>query len=276
LDDLLVERGLFGTRDEAARWVMAGKVLVNGHLAGKPGTRVDPRSELRVRDSDRPYVSRGGHKLEGALSELGLSVEGRVALDVGASTGGFTDCLLQRGARLVYAVDVGHGQLHWRLAGDRRVVNLERTNLSDLTPAGFGPDPADRPDLATLDLSYLSLSVAVPQVARLLSSAFDLVALVKPLFELRANRVEHPEQYGMVLRSLWKSFLASGLTVCDVLPSRILGTRGTLEFFFHLAAPVASPAAPDPTATPPSLEERLSRALAGGLDLFNSSGRVLV
>ena len=179
LAQLLVARGLFASLEDARRWTMAGQVYVGGQRADKPGIQVPIDATIVVRGR-RQYVSRGGHKLAAALDAFGLDASGRVALDCGASTGGFTDCLVQRGAALVYAVDVGYGQLAGSLRAHPRVRTMERTNLGDLSPAALDPSPT----LITLDLSYLSLVDALPIASRLLMPAGDVLALFKPLFEV--------------------------------------------------------------------------------------------
>src|SRR5579859_7423477 len=176
---LLAERGIFDTQEEARRWVMSGKVLVNGQRIDKPGMLVPGDAVLDVQGRRR-YASRGGYKLEAALAHFHVAAAGRAALDSGASTGGFTDCLLQHGAALVYAVEVGYGQLTGRLRADPRVRNLEHTNLGD--PRLHTLDPL--PTLITLDLSYLSLTKALPLAAPLLAPAGHILALLKPLFEV--------------------------------------------------------------------------------------------
>jgi len=285
LDRLLVERGLFEDEVEAARWVLAGKVIVGGLRVDKPGTPVDATAEVRVKGLDNPYVGRGGLKLAWALADFRVDVRGRVCLDAGASTGGFTDCLLQHGAAMVYAVDVGHGQLDWKLKTDPRVVDMERTNLSELTPA----DLPQLPSLATLDLSYLSLRVGVPTAAALLGAGPEggapdprgpvpgaepaVIALVKPLFELRANAVESFDQHREVLEGLIEFFLNGDfggrgpLPVRDVTASPILGSGKTIEFFLHVGrfgegrsgADGTDPGAAD--IRRPDLTARLDRAL---------------
>jgi 23S rRNA (cytidine1920-2'-O)/16S rRNA (cytidine1409-2'-O)-methyltransferase len=189
LATLLVERHLFETIDEARRWIMAGNVLVNEQRIDKPGMLVPADAILRILGRQR-YASRGGYKLEAALEYFHVDVTGRIALDSGASTGGFTDCLLQHGAALVYAVEVGYGQLIGRLRADVRVRNLERTNLSDELLTSL--DPA--PNLITLDLSYLSLTKALPIVAQLLASEGQVLALLKPLFEVESAEARRTGQ----------------------------------------------------------------------------------
>lgn len=241
---VLVERGLCGDRKEAAGWILAGRVLVNGRCVDKEAAPVDPGAVVQVRGLEMRYVSRGGLKLEGALADLKVDVSGRVVLDAGASTGGFTDCLLQHGAARVYAVDAGFGQLAGKLRCDPRVVNLERTNIGDLRAIPLNPPP----DMATVDLSYLSLRKAVPVLAPLLVPGGEMICLVKPLFEVadpearRTGRIQDPGAYRQVLEELAASVQDAGCTPLGVAPSRIPGSGGTREFFLHLrAARVAPP-----------------------------------
>jgi 23S rRNA (cytidine1920-2'-O)/16S rRNA (cytidine1409-2'-O)-methyltransferase len=185
LDQLLTARGLVASRERARRLVMAGAVLVEDRPVTKPGTLVPEQAAVRLRQADSPYVSRGGEKLAGALDAFGIDPRGRVALDVGASTGGFTDCLLQRGAPRVIAVDVGRGQLAWRLRQDARVVLLERTNARMLEACVL----PDTPSLAVVDVSFISLTHVLPAVAAALAAGGTLVVLVKPQFEVGRERV---------------------------------------------------------------------------------------
>ncbi len=233
LATLLVERGLFKSIDEAQRWVMAGKVLVNGQLLDKPGMAVPFDAILDVRGRSR-YASRGGYKLEAALAHFAVDVKGRVALDCGASSGGFTDCLLQHGAALVYAVEAGHGQLTGRLRADPRVRNLERTNLSDLHANLLDPPPT----LITLDLSYLSLTRALPIAATLLApQGGQVLALVKPLFEVessqarRTGHIDDPAQLVAALHRVLAAAEAAGLTPLGLAKLALQPRRGVTEFF---------------------------------------------
>ena len=179
LDLLLVERQLAPSRERAQSLIMAGKVLVNAERVDKPGKSVNLDSELVVQAQDHPYVSRGGVKLAGAIREFQIEVLDRIALDVGASTGGFTDCLLQHGAEKVYAVDVGYGQLAWKLRQDPRVVNLERTNIRYLDLVNL----ADPIQLVVVDASFISLRLILPKLYELMTVGSQLLALVKPQFE---------------------------------------------------------------------------------------------
>jgi len=234
LNQALVDAGLCEDSKQAAAWVMAGRVLVNGQPA-RAGMFLRPDDQLRLKNQ-LPYASKGGLKLAGALSAFRLDVSGLVCLDAGASTGGFADCLLQHGARLVYAVDVGFGQLTGTLRQDSRVVNLERTNLSD--PRLLTLEPA--PVFATCDLSYLSLRDAVPIYQGILGNQGQLVALVKPLFEVDDSQARRSGQlqdqaYAPLLRDLsaWLNGLED-VRVLQVCESPVRGSAGTLEFFFHL------------------------------------------
>jgi 23S rRNA (cytidine1920-2'-O)/16S rRNA (cytidine1409-2'-O)-methyltransferase len=242
VDKLLVERGLVESRERAQRLVMAGLVFAGTARVEKPGTRVAHDLPLEVRGEEHPYVSRGGMKLAAVLDALALDVQGMVALDVGASTGGFTDCLLQRGARRVYAVDVGYGQLAWKLRqDDARVVSLERTNVRHLAPERI-PEPLD---LATIDASFISLRLVLPAVQRLLPAARTIVALVKPQFEVGRGKVgkggvvRDPALHAAVLDELEAFARAAGLVVRARHPSPILGPAGNREFFLVLETSAA-------------------------------------
>jgi 23S rRNA (cytidine1920-2'-O)/16S rRNA (cytidine1409-2'-O)-methyltransferase len=194
LDALLVDRGLCESREKAQRAILAGQVRVNGQLADKPGRKVRARDAVELIAPER-YVSRGGYKLEHALREFQISVEGALALDVGASTGGFTDCLLQNGAREVVAVDVGRGQLAWKLRQDPRVVVREGVNARELAPSHF-PAPFQPRDLIVADCSFISLRLILPALAPLLAPNGRIVALIKPQFE--AGRVEADRGRGVI------------------------------------------------------------------------------
>ncbi len=238
---LLVERGIFETLDEARRWIMAGQVLVNEQRADKPGMLVPCDATLRVRGRQR-YASRGGYKLGAALAHFSVEVTGLVALDSGASTGGFTDCLLQHGASLVYAVEVGYGQLTGRLRADPRVRNLERTNLSDLLSAHLEPSPA----LITLDLSYLSLTTALPIASHLLAPAGQVLALLKPLFEVedaearRSGQVTDRALLVTAIRRVLAAGEASGLTPMGVAKLALQPRHGVNEFFVYFVRPATN------------------------------------
>jgi 23S rRNA (cytidine1920-2'-O)/16S rRNA (cytidine1409-2'-O)-methyltransferase len=236
IDTLLAERGLAGSRTSAAESVRAGRVRIgrDGPRATKPGQLVESDVELLV-DGERRYVSRGGLKLEHALDELGIDVSSRSCLDVGASTGGFTDCLLRRGAERVIAVDVGYGQLDWTLRNDPRVEVLERTNARHLDPDQL-PYAAD---LATIDVSFISLAKVLPAVAACLVNGGEIVALVKPQFELGRGRVRGgvvraPEERREALLAVADATVDAGLSVRGFAPSGLPGPKGNRETFIRL------------------------------------------
>ncbi|HYM45484.1 MAG TPA: TlyA family RNA methyltransferase [Solirubrobacteraceae bacterium] len=240
LDTLLAERGLFSSRSRAAVAVMAGEVRVGTgeRRAQKPSELVDPAERISVREGPA-FVSRGGIKLANALASCGLEVIGRRALDVGASTGGFTDCLLQRGAASVVTVDVGYGLLSFGLRTDPRVRVLERTNARALTPAML----PYAPDLATIDVSFISLSTVLPAVLGCMAATYDLLAMVKPQFEVGRARVgkggvvRDPADRRAALVSVGEAALALGASVLDYHSSGLPGPKGNRETFVHLAEP---------------------------------------
>ena len=229
LDVVLVERGLAETRSQAQALVLAG--LVAGY--DKPGTQIDEEAALAV-ERPPPFVSRGGEKLAHALAAFAVSPDGRDCLDVGASTGGFTDCLLQKGALRVIALDVGHGQLHPRLRGDSRVTVLERTNARELRSLPFAPD------LVVCDVSFISVTTALPPVLRLAKEGWEAVVLVKPQFEAgRADApkgvVRDPDVHRRTLRAVAEASTGWGAAVIGVVNSGLPGPKGNREFFLHLA-----------------------------------------
>jgi 23S rRNA (cytidine1920-2'-O)/16S rRNA (cytidine1409-2'-O)-methyltransferase len=236
LDQALVERGLCQSREQAKRAIIAGRVRINESLARKPSDSVRPDDQLTLAALER-FVSRGGLKLEHALDHFQLAVSGRTAIDLGASTGGFTDCLLQRGAAKVYSVDVGQGQLAWKLRCDPRVVVMERTNARELTPAKF-PPPFAPADLMVIDCSFISLRKILPPAVALLRPSAKIVALLKPQFEAgkaEADRgagvIRDPAIHQRVLREL-NEFVAAraGLQWLGVTESPVLGPAGNKEF----------------------------------------------
>jgi 23S rRNA (cytidine1920-2'-O)/16S rRNA (cytidine1409-2'-O)-methyltransferase len=236
LDRLLVDRGLAPSRERAQRLILAGEVLVGERPVTKPGTPVAADATLRVRATASAYVSRGGEKLAGALDAFGLDVTGLVALDVGASTGGFTDCLLRRGARRVFAVDVGYGQLAWSLRQDPRVVVRERTNARQLRPDLLPEVPA----LATVDVSFIPLALVLPAVAAVLHPRGTIVALVKPQFEAgrgqvgKGGVVRDPEVRAATVRRVRLVAEEIGLTVTGEADSVLPGPKGNREVFLRL------------------------------------------
>jgi len=238
LDKLLVERGLVASRERARALIMAGDVLVGGQLESKPGTLVDPAAELVLRVPEHPYVSRGALKLVKGLDTFAIDPTGLTALDIGASTGGFTDLLLRRGAARVYAIDVGYGQLAWSIRQDPRVVVLERVNARNLD-LGLVPEPCD---LAVIDVSFISLTLVLPRVAELLRAPAGkpIVALVKPQFEVGRGLVgkggvvrDEAARRGAVdkIRD-WAS--SHGFTAGDDVESPITGPAGNVEYLLLL------------------------------------------
>jgi 23S rRNA (cytidine1920-2'-O)/16S rRNA (cytidine1409-2'-O)-methyltransferase len=237
LDLLLVDRDICQTRERARALIMSGAVLVGETKMDKAGTLVSPDAEIRIEGEDNPYVSRGGLKLKGALKTFDINVRNLVALDVGASTGGFTDCLLQEGARKVYAVDVGYGQLAWKLRNDERVVNLERTNIRYFE----GTEIKDDIDLVTIDASFISLRLIIPAVLRLVKeNDAIMLALIKPQFEAGRDEVEkhgvirNPDVHDKVLEGIKEFSLELGLSVMGVCESPLMGPKGNKEFFIYL------------------------------------------
>ena len=232
----MVEKGLVASRQRAQAMIMAGNVLVNCQLVEKSGHLISEASEITLKGETIPYVSRGGLKLEKALKSFAVSVQGLVCLDVGASTGGFTDCLLQHGATHVYAVDVGYGQLAWQLRQDARVTAIERMNIRNM-PLNMLPEPVD---LVTIDVSFISLKIVVPAVMKFIKKPAWIIALIKPQFEVGKGKVgkggvvRDPLQHESVLNELDQFFKDSGWTCLAVVPSPILGPSGNKEFLIHL------------------------------------------
>ncbi|HEY8740718.1 MAG TPA: TlyA family RNA methyltransferase [Candidatus Dormibacteraeota bacterium] len=234
LDQALVERGLVASRQKAQALIRAGMVRLDSRPVDRVDVRVGAGARLEVMAQPR-FVSRGGDKLRGALDLLAVSADGRVCLDAGASTGGFTDVLLQDGARLVYAVDVGYGQLDWRLRQDDRVVVMERTNIRDVLRL-----PGETPDLAVGDLSFTALKRVVPAIRRLLAAPYELVLLLKPQFEVGRERigkggiVRDPRARQDALDAFTAWAVADGLEVVCSVDSPLAGARGNREIFVHL------------------------------------------
>lgn len=235
LDRLLVERGLVESRERGQARIIAGQVLVNGQKQEKAGAMVPADAEIRILGDQLPYVSRGGLKLEAALQKFKVSVDDRIALDVGASTGGFTDCLLQQGAKKVYAVDVGYGQLAWKLRQDQRVVVIERVNIRHIDPA-LVPEPVD---IAVIDVSFISLEKAIPSILQFLKPQAEIIALIKPQFEVGRELVGkggivRDEAARITAVKRIEDFIRSiGLDVKGVIPSPIQGQDGNVEFLIH-------------------------------------------
>jgi 23S rRNA (cytidine1920-2'-O)/16S rRNA (cytidine1409-2'-O)-methyltransferase len=232
LDLLVNRRGLAESREQAKALIMAGQVRVGGRVVDKPGTRVPLDAVVEVEEG-LPYVSRGGVKLAAALDAFRLDVTGKVVADVGASTGGFTDCLLQRGATRVYALDVGYGQLAWKLRQDPRVVVMERVN------ARYLESLPEKVDLVTVDVSFISLLLVLPAVSGWLKPQAEVITLVKPQFEAgrqqvgKGGVVRDREVHRQVLARIANWGVSNGLTICGMMPSPIAGPAGNVEYFVH-------------------------------------------
>ena len=241
LDQLMVARNLAASRERARALIKDGAVLVNGFPAAKPGSIVSSAATIALKQRDFPYVSRGGLKLEKALEVFEVNLRSAVCLDIGASTGGFTDCLLQHGAQRVYAVDVGYGQLAWKLRQDDRVIVIERTNARQISHQQIPEDV----DLVTIDVSFISLRLIVPAVLPLLKPVGNIIALIKPQFEVgkgqvgKGGVVKDKRLHDDVILSLCSFFESIGLKCSRVVPSPILGPKGNKEFLVFLRKPAA-------------------------------------
>lgn len=237
LDVLLVSLGLAESRAKAQATIMAGEVYVNGQKADKSGMEVDITSNVEVRGSACPYVSRGGVKLEKALRNFGVDPTGYVCSDSGASTGGFTDCLLQQGASKVFAIDVGYGQLAWKIRNDPRVVVMERTNIRYVTPEDLG----EKLDLSVIDVSFISLSLVLPVVKTLLKPTGQVLCLIKPQFEAGKNKVgkkgvvRDPAVHEEVLQNFISLAKSLDFTIRNLTFSPVKGPEGNIEFLAHLS-----------------------------------------
>ncbi|MFB3925951.1 MAG: TlyA family RNA methyltransferase [Syntrophales bacterium] len=237
LDKLLVERGIAASRDRARALILAGAVMVMGQTVSKADALIDPAAEIALKGEDNPYVSRGGLKLKKALDEFNISVAGMTALDVGASTGGFTDCLLQRGAARVYAVDVGYGQLAWKLRNDNRVINLERTNIRYFS----GLEIDQGVGIITIDVSFISLKLVIPVVLRFLKKGGIILALIKPQFEAgreevgKKGVVKDPAVHRRVIDDIVDFCRGLNLNIIGTCESPLPGPAGNREFFICAA-----------------------------------------
>ncbi len=235
LDILLFEKGLTNSREKAKALIMSGNVLVNGQKITKPGTRFSGKEEIIIKERIK-YVSRGGLKLEHALKEFNLNLDGKVAIDIGASTGGFTDCLLQNSIEKVYAVDVGYGQLDFKLRQDSRVKVIERCNFRYIEKDKIN----ELVDIIVVDVSFISLKIIIPKAIEFLKSNGDIVALIKPQFEVGKNEVgkggivKDGEKHKHVIEELTIFFEKLGLKVKGLTNSPILGQKGNKEFLIHL------------------------------------------
>lgn len=236
LDILTTEKGLFESREKAKSSIMAGLVLVDGLVVDKPGTSIDETAEITIKEVLCPYVSRGGLKLEKALDTWNFSIEGAKAVDIGASTGGFTDCMLRRGASKVYCIDVGYGQLDWKLRNDPRVVNMEKCNVRYLDPDVIGRDV----DFISIDVSFISLRLVFPVASRLLSENGCLVCLVKPQFEAGRDQVgkkgivRDPLVHRQVIEQVIEYGQEQGLYAWGLEFSPVTGTKGNIEYLLFM------------------------------------------
>lgn len=252
LDAALVSRGLVTGRDKAKGIIMAGQVYVNNQKADKVGMPVDPEDKIEVRGETLPYVSRGGLKLEKAMKEFGLSLEHQICADIGASTGGFTDCMLQNGASRVYAIDVGYGQLAWKLRCDERVVNLERTNIRYITKEQV----PEEIDFASVDVSFISLKLVLPVLFSMLKDGGEAVCLVKPQFEAgrefvgKKGVVREESTHVTVVENAIGYAKDNGFTPIRLTFSPVKGPEGNIEYLMHLkkGAEVLPFSLPNPAA----------------------------
>ena len=262
LDILVYEKGFAESREKAKAIIMAGQVYVDNQKADKCGTSYDENANIEVRGSVLKYVSRGGLKLEKAIDNFGLDLNGAVAMDIGASTGGFTDCMLQNGAKKVYSIDVGYGQLAWKLRTDERVVNLERTNMRKVTREQV-PDAID---FFSVDVSFISLRLILPVARDLMAENAEAVCLIKPQFEAGREKVgkkgvvRDPSVHVEVVRGIFDFCLQSGFDVLDLDFSPIKGPEGNIEYLIHLKK------SDDPKAYTDVTPEQLVKASHEALD----------
>lgn len=239
IDILLVEQGLAESRERAKRSVMAGVVLADGERIDKPGMKVSTDAKLTIKGEVLPYVSRGGLKLARAIKVFDLNLENKVMLDIGSSTGGFTDCALQNGAKHVYALDVGYNQLAWKIRQDGRVTVMERTNFRYTTPGDFA---GEQPDFATFDVSFISIRLLMPVLKTIIVPGSDIMTLIKPQFEAGKNEVgkkgivRDRKVHEHVIEELVGFCEALGFTVRGLAPSPVRGGEGNIEFLMHLTA----------------------------------------
>jgi 23S rRNA (cytidine1920-2'-O)/16S rRNA (cytidine1409-2'-O)-methyltransferase len=236
VDKVLLERGMVPSREKARALIMAGKVLVDGKRTDKPGSQINVTAQLQLQEGGSPYVSRGGEKIEGALRAFAIDPKGMIVMDVGASTGGFTDCILQKGAKKVYAVDVGYGQLAWGLQKDSRVVNLERRNIRYLPRE----EVQEEIDLILIDTSFISIEKFLPHLLGFLKRGGTILSLIKPQFEVgkgevgKGGVVRDKTLHEKVVDRISDFSRRLGLTILGVMESPLLGPKGNREFFIYL------------------------------------------
>ena len=235
LDVLLVNKGFFSSRERAKTAIMAGDVYVNGGISDKAGTKIDEEAEITVKNDQCPYVGRGGYKLAKAIGTFGLDLAAKTAMDIGASTGGFTDCMLQNGASKVYSVDVGYGQLDWKLRNDPRVVNMEKVNVRYLEPDTI----PDRMDFVSIDVSFISLKLIFPVVRELLKKVGELVCLIKPQFEAGREQVgkkgivRDRDVHRQVIENVIIYAVSNGLKPEELTFSPMTGAKGNIEYLLR-------------------------------------------
>lgn len=236
IDKILVDRGLFDSRERAKKNIMAGTVLVNNMVIDKAGFLIESDSEIRIKNDAIPYVSRGGLKLEKAVDSWGISLDNKICMDIGSSTGGFTDCMLQNGAKKVYSVDVGYGQLDWKLRNDSRVKVMERTNIRNVNPENL----EDKIQFYSIDVSFISLKLVLPKLRELGDDNFECIALIKPQFEVGREEVgkngvvRDPEKHLKAIVKCINHALELGLYLTGLDYSPIKGPKGNIEFLMLL------------------------------------------
>lgn len=242
LDVLLVKKGLASSREKAKAIIMSGIVFVDGQREDKAGSTFDEKQQIIIKGKTLKYVSRGGLKLEKAMNNFGISLEGKVCMDVGASTGGFTDCMLQNGAIKVYSVDVGHGQLDWKLRNDERVVCMERTNMRYMTE----DDIEEKASFVSIDVSFISLTKILPAVSRILETEGQVVALIKPQFEAGREKVgkkgvvRDPKVHEEVIEKICDFASSNGFLLLHLDYSPIKGPEGNIEYLLHMQKTAAT------------------------------------
>ncbi|WP_238882782.1 TlyA family RNA methyltransferase [Clostridium sp. YIM B02551] len=235
LDVLLVQKGFFESREKAQAQIMAGKIFIDGRRVDKCGEKIKVTAEIEFKGQEMPYVSRGGYKLEKAIKEFSMNLKEKTCLDIGASTGGFTDCMLQNGAKKVFSIDVGYGQFAWKLRTDPRVVCMERTNIRYVTPEDLG----EAADFASIDVSFISLKKIMPAVVSLLSDNGEVIALIKPQFEAGKEKVgkkgvvREKSTHEEVITSITNYLCDENLNILDLSFSPIKGPEGNMEFLIY-------------------------------------------
>jgi len=236
LDKIIVDRGLVKSRERARALIMEGKVFINDIPVTKAGTLIDTKTDIELRGGNIPYVSRGGLKLEAALKHFNIDLQDKTAMDVGSSTGGFTDCMLKNGAKRVYCIDVGYGQIAWALRNDSRIILLERTNIRHLEKEKI----PDEIDIAAVDVSFISLTKVIPKVVEFLKSSGEILSLVKPQFEVGKGKVgkggivKEEEKRLAAVETVRSNLETLGLRSLGVFQSPVTGQKGNIEYFLYM------------------------------------------